>query len=68
MFKILETKHRDKYRYYLTRYGARGVCEPRLANNCQVYRRVWLRFSCQILWVTREFGCIEFEATLGNFL
>jgi len=40
MFKITETKHRDKYRYYLTRYGAKGVCEPRLANDCQVYRRV----------------------------
>jgi len=68
MFKIPEMKHRDKYRYYLTRYGARGVCEPRLANDCQVYRRVQLRFSCQILWVTREFGCNGFEARMESFL
>jgi len=68
MFKIPETKHRDKYHYYLTRYGARGVCEPRLANDCQVYRRVGLRFSYQTLWVTRESGCIESEARLGSFL
>ena len=61
MFIVGETKHRDKYRYYLTRYGARGVCEPRLANDCQVYRRVQLRFSCQILWVTREFGALNLE-------
>jgi len=29
MFKIPEMKDRDKYRYYLTRYSARGVCEPK---------------------------------------
>jgi len=68
MFKIPETKRQEKYRYYLTRYGARGVCEPRLANDCQVYRRVGLRFSCQTLWVTHEFGCIEFEARMESFL
>ena len=45
MFKIPETKRQEKYRYYLTRYDARTVCEPRLANDCQVYRRVQLCFG-----------------------
>jgi len=65
MFKIFETKHRDKYHYYLTRYGARGVCEPRLTNDCQVYRRVQLRLSCQILWVTRDFSAVNLDLEQG---
>jgi len=52
MIKISKTKHQDKYRYYLSGYDTKGVCEPSLANDCQVYRHIRLRLSCQILWVT----------------
>ena len=33
MFKISKTKPQDKYRYYISGYDAKGVCELRLPLN-----------------------------------
>jgi len=61
MFKISKTKHQGKYRYYLSGYGARGVCGTNLANDCQVYRRFRLHLSCQISWVTESSVAVDLK-------
>ena len=66
MFKISKTKHQDKYRHYLSGYDARGVWEPRLASDCQVYRRIRLRLSCQILWVIVSSVVLDLKQGFGR--
>jgi len=52
VFKISKTKPQDKYRYYLSGYGARGVCEPRLPLNVKCIGVFDFVSHVRFLWVT----------------
>jgi len=52
VFQISKTNHQDKYRHYLSGYGARGVCELRLPLNVKCIGDFDLVSHVRFLWVT----------------
>jgi len=52
VFKISKTKPQDKYRYYISGYGAKGVCELRLPLNVKCIGDFDFVSHARFLWVT----------------